>query len=71
MGGRRARAHNDNMVQELKRSAAVMALLVALFCAFFWMGFLVGKQSSGRAAAGPGAEPPPKLEQLRVSWTAI
>ncbi|MBI3665396.1 MAG: hypothetical protein HY236_04100 [Acidobacteria bacterium] len=47
--------------------AAAVGVLLALFCAFFWLGFFVGKGSATKAAGG--ATPiPAALEGERIEW---
>ena len=41
-------------------------LLVALFCAFFWLGFLVGKNSVPQTASAPARIDQPKAERLQL-----
>ena len=41
------------------------ALLVALFCAFFWLGYVAGQTSAAQAAA-PGSEPLPTPSSERL-----
>ena len=53
------------MLDRSTHAAGATALLVALFCAFFWLGFLAGKHSSARRVAYPMPVSP---AGERVEW---
>jgi hypothetical protein len=44
-----------------KQTLAAVAAIAALFCAFFWFGFFVGKKTAGHAAT-PSAVAQPREE---------
>ena len=46
------------------------ALLAALFCAFFWLGYVAGQTSAVQAAA-PSAEPVPTPSSERLALRTV
>ena len=52
------------MPEKTKEAIGIIALLAAMFCFFFWLGFFAGRQTSTQAGAGPAAPSVPAGERL-------
>jgi hypothetical protein len=46
------------LMESNKQAAAAGAVLLVLFCAFFWLGFYVGKSAARQTPAAAATETP-------------
>ena len=52
------------MPETTKETIGITALLVAMFCFFFWLGFFAGRQTATQASVTPAAPAVPVGERL-------
>ncbi len=51
-----------------KHTLGAMSVLLVLFCAFFWLGFYIGKKAASNNASATAVEQVPTQQNQPVRW---